>query len=106
MNTMNLCTVNWWDFFGPKWHSLRPKKSRFSGPNPYNGPCNGYCPPQNHYVPRHKNNMHINIYFFLKSTDDYYSMGGKKTLFFLSKMRERREYGTNLSMGGLHCFFL
>ncbi len=52
------------DFFGPKWHSLcllqfqGPKKSRFSWPNP----CNGYCQPQNHYVPRHKNNRYINSY--------------------------------------------
>ncbi len=52
-----------------KWHSLRslpfqgPKKSRFSGPTPYNGPCNGCCPHQNHYVPRHINNRYTNNYF-------------------------------------------
>jgi hypothetical protein len=40
------CELN---FFGPKWHSLRslpfqgPKKSRFSGPTPSNGPRNGCC---------------------------------------------------------------
>jgi hypothetical protein len=56
------------DFFGPKCHSLRllqfqsPKKSRFSWSNPYNGHCNGYCPPQKHYVPCHKNNRCINSY--------------------------------------------
>ncbi len=38
------------DFFGPKWHSLRsrpfqgPKKYRFSGPNPSIGPRIGFSP--------------------------------------------------------------
>jgi hypothetical protein len=36
----------------------RPKEVSISGPSPYNGPRNGYCPPQNHYVPRHKNNRY------------------------------------------------
>jgi hypothetical protein len=37
------------DFFGPKWHSLRSlsfqgtKKSQFSVPTPSNGPCNGFA---------------------------------------------------------------
>ncbi len=48
---------------GPKLHSLRslpfqcPKKSRFPGTTPFNG----YCPNQNHYVPRHINNRYIKI---------------------------------------------
>jgi hypothetical protein len=33
-----------------------PKIVSISGTTPYNGPRNGYCPPKNHYVPRHKNN--------------------------------------------------
>jgi hypothetical protein len=35
------------NFFGPKWLNLLPfqdpKKSRFSGPTPSNGPCNGFA---------------------------------------------------------------
>jgi hypothetical protein len=30
-----------------------------SGPNPSNDPHNGYCPHQNHYVPRRINNRYI-----------------------------------------------
>jgi hypothetical protein len=30
-----------------------PKKVLISGSTPSNGPHNGYCPHQNHYVPRH-----------------------------------------------------
>jgi hypothetical protein len=57
------------DFFEPKWHSLpslpfsEPKKSRFSGPTPSNGPCKRCCPHQNHYIPRHINNSYINSYY-------------------------------------------
>ncbi len=57
------------NFLGPKWHSLcslpfqGPKKSRFQGPPLKNDPRNGYCPPQNHYVPPHKNNRNINSYY-------------------------------------------
>ena len=40
-----------------------PKKVLISGTTPYNGPRNEYCPPQNHYVPRHKNNRYINSYY-------------------------------------------
>ncbi len=29
------------DFFGPKGHSLRSLPTRFSGPTPSNGSCNG-----------------------------------------------------------------
>ncbi len=36
-----------------------PKKVLISGPTPSNGTCNGYCPHQNHYVPRHVNNRYI-----------------------------------------------
>jgi hypothetical protein len=49
---------------GPKQHLLRslpfqgPKKSQFPGPTPSNGPRNGYCPLQNHYVPRHISNRY------------------------------------------------
>jgi hypothetical protein len=47
-HTIILLTKNL-DFFGHNWHSLRslvfqgPKKSRFSGPTPSNGPCNGFA---------------------------------------------------------------
>jgi hypothetical protein len=55
------------DFFGPKWPSFR-----FPGPTPSNGPRNGYCPPQNHYVSRHINNRYMNGYctftLFIKAT--------------------------------------
>jgi hypothetical protein len=37
-----------------------PKKVSISGPTPYNGPRSGYCPPQNHNVPRHKNKRYTN----------------------------------------------
>jgi hypothetical protein len=40
-----------------------PKKVLISGPTPSHGPCNEYCPHQNHYVPRHINNMYINSYW-------------------------------------------
>ncbi len=39
-----------------------PKKSRFSGPTPSNGPRNGFCLHQNHYVLLHINNLYINSY--------------------------------------------
>ncbi len=39
-----------------------PKESRFSGPTPSNGPCNGCCPHQNHYIPCHIKNRYINNY--------------------------------------------
>jgi hypothetical protein len=32
------------------------KMSRFPGLTPSNGPPNGYCPPENRYVPRQINN--------------------------------------------------
>ncbi len=38
---------------------LGPKKSWFPGPTPSNAPCNGTCPHQNHYVPRHLYNKYI-----------------------------------------------
>ena len=38
------------------------KLSRFPGPTPSNGPPNGYCPPENHNVPRHINNRYFNSY--------------------------------------------
>ncbi len=38
------------------------KKSRFSGHIRSNGPCNGCCPHQNHYVPRHINWQQVNSY--------------------------------------------
>jgi hypothetical protein len=44
-----------------------PKKVSISGPTPYNGPRYGYCLPQKHYVPRHKNNRYINSYFVFRS---------------------------------------
>ncbi len=47
---------------GPKISMALATFVAISGPNPYNGPCNGYCPPQNHFVPRHKNNRYINTY--------------------------------------------
>ena len=40
-----------------------PKKVLNSGPTPSNGPRNGYCPPQNHYVPHHINNRYINSFY-------------------------------------------
>ncbi len=40
-----------------------PKKVSTLGPTPYNGPRNGYCPPQNHYVPRDNNNRYINSFY-------------------------------------------
>jgi hypothetical protein len=36
-----------------------PNKVSISGPIPSNGPRNGYCPYQNHCVPRHVNNSII-----------------------------------------------
>ncbi len=54
---------------GPKWFQ-GPKKSRFQGPprpcTPSDAPPNGCCTPQNHYVPRHINNIHINSYYVLR----------------------------------------
>jgi hypothetical protein len=57
-------------FLGSKWHSLcslpfqGPTKSWFLGsPPPSNGPCNGSCPHQHHYILRHINNRYtITIY--------------------------------------------
>ncbi len=47
----------------PKWHSepfQGPKKSRFLGPPPPQiGPCYGFAPPKNHYVPHHINNRYM-----------------------------------------------
>ncbi len=40
-----------------------PKESRFPGSTPSNAPCNGSCPPQIHYVPRHINSRYINSYY-------------------------------------------
>ncbi len=54
------------DIFKPKWHSLRswqfqgPKKSRFSGPTPSNGPRNGCSAHQNHFVQPLINKRYIN----------------------------------------------
>ncbi len=56
-------------FLGPndtrftRCHFRVQKSLDFQAPPPSNGPCNGYCPPQNHYVPRHINNRYINSYF-------------------------------------------
>ncbi len=44
-------------------HFMAHKKSLFLGPTPSNGPRNGYCPHQNHYVLHHINDRHINSYF-------------------------------------------
>jgi hypothetical protein len=38
-------------------------------PTPYNGPRKENCPPQNHYVPRHKNNRYINSYQIIPLTE-------------------------------------
>ncbi len=42
---------------------LGPKKYLFQGQPPSNGPHNGHCPHQNHYVPRHINKRNINSYY-------------------------------------------
>jgi hypothetical protein len=46
-----------------------PKKVLISGPTPSNNPRYGYCPHQNHYIPRHINNRYINTY--LRNTVTY-----------------------------------
>ncbi len=52
---------------------------RFPGPTPSNGPCNGSCPPQNHYVPRHINNRYFNSYccFWWISSTGNNSLGSR-----------------------------
>ncbi len=35
--------------------------------HPYHVPRNGYCPHQNHYVPRHINNRYINSYHLCRT---------------------------------------
>jgi hypothetical protein len=59
-----ILTINL-DFFGPKWHSQAcshfiqgPKKSLFLGPPPLKWPLLWICPPQNHYLQHHINNMY------------------------------------------------
>ncbi len=42
--------------------AVGPGNLDFPGPTPSNGPRNGSCPPQNHYVPCHINNRYINSY--------------------------------------------
>jgi hypothetical protein len=55
------------DFFGPKWHLLRPlpfwgpKNSQFSGPTPSNDPRNGFSLIKIVFLLRHINNRYINI---------------------------------------------
>jgi hypothetical protein len=46
-----------------------PKKVLISGPTPSNDPRYGYCPHQNHYIPRHINNRYIDAY--LRNTVTY-----------------------------------
>jgi hypothetical protein len=63
-----------------------PKKVSISGPTPSNGPRNGYCLHQIHYVPRHINNRDINSYFnltiFQNSKQNAKKVYTQKTGFF------------------------
>jgi hypothetical protein len=50
---------------------LSTQEVSISGPTLYNGPRSGYCPPQNHYVPRHKNNRYIHSYIFFVTEEPF-----------------------------------
>ncbi len=45
--------------------------SRFPGLTPSNGPPNGYCPPENQYVPSQINNRNISSYCGIPAFLDY-----------------------------------